>query len=159
MNTQEVYVTGDEFGNTINVSKNNPEYGYLIVAQETPIFNAGWFKMQSHTATLAGKMSDLEKYNFAVGQVLPGKIYIHESLEAFDNDETKNLKIAGSTGVICTVKGQPIYRKTIYTQDMNQQNIFVEHDNKEEIIAANLKMNKVEKVTNNEQVTEDIFQI
>ncbi len=145
MKASSVYVVGDEFGNVINVSKNNPEFGYIVVAQEKSIFSGSWFKVQKTTALINAKVKDLELHNFGIGEVIPGSIYIHESLEPFDGDDTKNLKIAGDTGVICTFKGQPIYRKVSFTSEANKADILIVHDNKAEIVAALNKSNvKVE---------------
>ena len=46
------------------------------------------------------------------------------------------MKIAGSTGVVCKVNGQPIYRKTVYTDIPTLKEELIAHDNIEEIKAA-----------------------
>jgi adenine specific DNA methylase Mod len=72
--------------------------------------------------------------NFYAGQELPGKIVIQESLEPFNQkNPRKDLKIAGSTGIVCTLNGQPIYRRTIYKQDSFAENKLIQHDNVEQL--------------------------
>jgi len=84
-----------------------------------------------------GVLSELQEEGFYKGQELAGKIIIKESLTPFNEKQPeKDLKIAGDTGVICTVDGNPIYRKTVYSQDANTADTFVKHDNVDEIRAA-----------------------
>jgi L-ascorbate metabolism protein UlaG (beta-lactamase superfamily) len=73
-----------------------------------------------------------------MGQELPGRVVIRESLKPFnDKDPSRDLKIAGDTGVVCKVNGQPIYRKTIYTDVAAVEEVQIAHDNIDEIRAAN----------------------
>jgi hypothetical protein len=46
------------------------------------------------------------------------------------------LKIAGDTGIICSVEGQPIYRKTIYSSASNAEDVLIKHDNVDELRTA-----------------------
>ena len=83
-------------------------------------------------------MEDLKDEGYYLGQELPGKIIIVESLNpANKKDLTRNLKTAGNTGVVCKVNGEPIYRKTIYSIVSNASDQLVKHDNVDEIKAAN----------------------
>ena len=45
--------------------------------------------------------------------------------------------MVGYTGVVCCVDGQPIYRKTEYTYDVNAQDVLINHDNGDDIRSAN----------------------
>ena len=64
-------------------------------------------------------------------------ILIKESLIPFNaKNPERDLKIAGDTGIVCRLEGLPIYRKTYYSTKANVDDIFVQHDNKEEIKSA-----------------------
>ena len=47
-----------------------------------------------------------------------------------------DFKVVPGTGVICTVDGEPIYRRTLWDPTGNVTDTFIAHDNKEEIMAA-----------------------
>ena len=135
----KVKVTGDELGNVIHQSVNNPEYGYVRVEQVRSIFDDnGFLRRKKISALIHGTMEDLKQEGYYVGLELPGKIVIIESIKPTNKkDGTINLKYAGDTGVVCKINGQPIYRKTIYTIITNVVDELVKHDNSEEIKAAN----------------------
>jgi hypothetical protein len=79
----------------------------------------------------------MKAMNFFADKELPGTVLIKESLVPFNaKDPERDLKVAGSTGIVCTLDGLPIYRKTYYSIKSNVEDIFVQHDNKEEIKAA-----------------------
>ena len=62
---------------------------------------------------------------------------IKESLTPFNTKKPESdLKIAGTTGVVCKVNGQPIYRKTIYTDIPTVKEELIAHDNVDEIRGA-----------------------
>ncbi|MFO0453023.1 MAG: hypothetical protein ACK52I_30920 [Pseudomonadota bacterium] len=131
----KVKVVGDENGNVIHISQNNPEYGYIRVQQETIQINEkGWLKAVTRSALIKGKMEDLEKAGYTVNTVLPGKIIVVESLTPFNpQNPEKNMKIAGNTGVVCRIDDQPIYRDTVYTTNVNAYDEFISHTNSDEI--------------------------
>ena len=85
-----------------------------------------------------GTTENLTSYAKNLGKTLPGKIIAIESLEPFNNtNPDRDLKYAGDTGIICCQDGQPIYRKTEYTYDVEAQDILIEHTNGDAIRAAN----------------------
>jgi hypothetical protein len=135
----KVKVTGDELGNVIHQSVNNPEYGYVRVEQVRSMYDDNSFlRKRVVSALIIGTMEDLKDEGYYAGQELPGKIAIIESLTPSNKkDITKNLKHAGNTGVVCKVEDQPIYRKTIYTTMKNLEDKLIKHDNVDEIKAAN----------------------
>jgi hypothetical protein len=100
-----------------------------------------------------GTTENLTSYAKNLGKTLPGKIIAIESLEPFNNSNPdRDLKYAGDTGIICCQDGQPIYRKTEYTYDVEAQDILVEHTNGDAIRAANdssfeLDKSKIKKAT------------
>lgn len=134
MSQNKVYVTADLLGNVIGQSKNE-EYGYIRVEQVVPFINHdGWLKLQKRSALIKGKISDLKSMNFKEGDVLPGKIIVKEQLVPFyPEDPQRNLKMAGSTGIPCTLDDQAIYRETFYTTDESAQDQLIPHNNTEQI--------------------------
>lgn len=134
----QVVVTGDAAGNVIVTSKNNPEYGFIRVEQSRMLVDdRGWARKKTVSALIPGKVEDLQGFDWSAGEVVEGKVVVIESLTPFnEQDPSRDLKIAGDTGVICTVDGNPIYRKTVYSQDANTADTFVKHDNVDEIRAA-----------------------
>lgn len=155
----KVVVSSDEFGNVINISPNNPEYGFVIVKQDAhTISDNGWLRLSKRSALIKGLVTDLVAANFKGGQVLPGKIIVKESLEPFNPENPdQHLKIAGTTGVICNIGGEPIYRDTFYVSNSEAQDVLIMHDeecseairnakNAERVFADKL-INKLDTVT------------
>jgi hypothetical protein len=135
----KVKVTANEAGDVIVMSKDNSKYGHIRVEQKrTVISDKGWVKVKPVSALLHGTVEDLEQFGFQDGQLLGGKIVIKESLVPFNSENPeKDYKIAGTTGIVCCVDGQPIYRKTFYNPSANDQDETIAHDNSEAIRLAN----------------------
>ena len=131
----KVLVTADQNGNTIGVSQNNPEYGYIRVEQQAiQISDEGWLRNVKRSALIKGKVADLQEAGYKEGTELPGRIIVIESLMPFNPENPdRDLKIAGSTGVVCRIDDQPIYRQTFYTQNPTACDEFITHTNREEI--------------------------
>ena len=144
----KVTVMGDANGNVIMQSPNNPEYGCIRVEQSAIQINeTGWLRTVKRSALLKGKMTDLLGANYRVGDTLPGKIVVVESLTPFNQDSPdRNLKLAGSTGIVCRVDDEPIYRETFYTTNPNAYDEFIQHTNTDEIrevMNAQREMNRL----------------
>jgi hypothetical protein len=134
----KVTVIGNEQGQVINVSANNPEYGYVRVVQTRTMFDeSGFLRARKVYALIPGRVEELEMAGFRANQELNGQIIVKESLTPFnENDPERDLKIAGDTGIVCSVEGQPIYRRTQYTASSNAEDTLIQHDNVEELRAA-----------------------
>jgi len=131
----KVTVIESNNGSAINVNPNNPEYGYIRVGQTLSKFNQdGWLQSENRYFLLKGKLNELQNSGMEAGHVLPGKLVRQESLEPFDSYSQP--KVAGDSGVICTVKGQPIYSRVVYDASGTMEDALIAHDNKEEIVAA-----------------------
>jgi hypothetical protein len=129
-----VQIVPDEYDNIIHTSINNPEYGYIKLEQNSPTIKNSWLNFNKRVTLLKGKIEDLHRLQYNKDTILPGKIVIKESLKPFNpNNPDVDLKIAGSTGVICRVDDEPIYRQTFYTTNVNEQDILVQHTNTDEI--------------------------
>jgi hypothetical protein len=135
----KVQIIPDDLGNVIRVSQNNDEFGHVRLEQERVTFgNTGWVNRKTVSTLLHGKVQDLRDMGIQNMTELSGKIVVRESLEPFNtNDPDRDLKIAGSTGIICCQDGQPIYRKTVFTADMNAEDVLVAHTNGDAIREAN----------------------
>ena len=126
-----VMIAADVTGAVIGMSNNNPEFGYIRVQQVArKIGKGGWFSFSKRSALLKGTVEDLKAANFEDGDILPGKIVIKESLTPFyAEDADKHIKRAGDGGPICTLDDQPIYRDSIYTTNMNDEDELIDHNN------------------------------
>jgi len=142
----KVTIVQDEMGNTIRVSKNNPEYGHVVLSQEDSMFTqTGWIKKVTKSTLLHGTVEDLRDEKQLKNKTLQGSIYIVESFKPFSTDNPDyDLKMAGSTGVVCkgtdTETGEmnmPIYRKSYYDPTGTMVDTLVPHTNSQEIREAN----------------------
>lgn len=134
----KVKVTADELGNVVVVSKNNPEWAHIRVEQSRIVIDdAGFARKKNISALIHGTTDDLKSFGWTKGQELTGKIVFKESLEPFNlSQPERDYKIAGKTGIVCCLDGQPIYRKTFYTLNSKAEDISVAHNNTEDIRAA-----------------------
>ncbi len=131
----KVTVIESNNGSAINVNPNNPEYGYIRVGQTLSKFNQdGWLQSENRYFLLKGKLDELQNSGMTAGHTLPGKLVRQESLEPFDSYSQP--KVAGDSGVVCTVNGQPIYSRVVYDASGTMEDTLIAHDNKEEIVAA-----------------------
>lgn len=129
-----VKVRADNFGNVIHVSENNPEYGWVLLAQPVVTMERGWFRKKERIARIMGLVKDLQAQGFYKDQVLPGKIVVKESLTPFnDKDPDRNLKMSGRYGIPCTYYGEPIYRECFYTENKEDHDVLISHTNTREI--------------------------
>ena len=134
----KVKVLKNEDGSVLNISENNPDYAWVLLQQvRTVVDDNGFLRRKPVSALIPGYVSELQETGFFAGQQLDGKIIVEESLEPF-NDKTpeRDLKIAGETGVVCTLGGLPIFRRTKFSFDANGADTLIKHDNVEQLRAA-----------------------
>ena len=134
----KVLVVADATGAVINVSENNPQFGYVKLQQvRNVIDDNGFLRRKPVNALLPGTVEDLKLLNLFAGQAMTGKIVIEEGLEPFNKKTPeRDLKIAGDTGIVCTWQGLPIYRRTKFSFDTIQEDSYQKHDNVDELRAA-----------------------
>lgn len=146
----KVQIVPDELGNVIRMS-NNPEFGYVRLSQDSHKVTNGFVKRIPLTTLLHGELESLRSMDIQNKTELSGKIIVKEQLTPFSTDNSdRDYKIAGNTGIICCVHGEPIYRKTFFTEDVTAENILLDHTNGDAIRSANnapvdakmLKINK-----------------
>lgn len=134
----KVIVSGEESGAVVYTSEHNPDYGYFKVEQVRSIVDDnGFLSRKKVTALVPGLVEDLLAMNLVKGQSIEGKIIVEESLEPFNKKQPKrDLKVAGDTGIACTLGGMPIYRRTKFTFNESAVDTRIEHDNVDELRAA-----------------------
>ena len=152
----KVVVTGNEVGQVVIASKENPIYGHIRVEQKrTLLTNKGWVRSKILSALIHGTVEELESLGFAAGEIIPGKIIIKESLVPFNlKDPSVDYKVAGKTGIICMVDQQPIYRKCFYNPSGTETDELISHTNAEQIRLANQKLQ--EEVSSTEELDLDL---
>jgi hypothetical protein len=65
---------------------------------------------------------------------LNGRIIVQESTTPWnEKNPERELKVAGATGIVCRIEGNPIYRRTLYTEKENLTDTFLAHDNVDEL--------------------------
>jgi hypothetical protein len=136
----QVNVSSNEDGGVITLSKNNPEFGFIRLTQRRLVINKkGWVNMKELSALVQADIETLKSLEWVANQKLVGNIVIKESLEPFNNEYAdKDLKVAGDTGIVCCLDGQPIYRKCFYDPTGNDPDSLVQHNNSVEIKSASL---------------------
>jgi hypothetical protein len=134
-----VKVTADEAGNVIVKSKTNPEYGHIRVEQTRMLIdNSGFARKMKLSALIPGTVEDLAGFGWDAGEAVEGKIIVRQSLAPFNKkDPERDYKIAGETGIVCCVDGEPIYRKHFYTADSTATDY--DTDESGEIVNGGLK--------------------
>ena len=135
-----VKIDADELGNVIRQSSKNPDYGFIRLTQKRRMIGANNFVNVKQLSTLIhGKIEDLEETGLQHTKEINGKIYIIEQTTPFNEENPDiDLKMAGTTGIVCaTSDGEPIYRKTFYSEDENVSDTLVPHANGDAIREAN----------------------
>ena len=152
----KVTIVQDENGSVIRVSKNNPEFGHVRLTQEKVGFGAqGWVNRKVRSTLIHGTVEDLQSIGIADQTELPGHIVIREQLEAFSaSNPDRDLKIAGDTEIVCCKHGEPIYRKTFYSLDLDEGDTLVAHTNGDAIREAN--GTDTQKVTISKEMVEEM---
>jgi hypothetical protein len=152
MNSKVIVLADDTTGAVVNVSENNPDYGYVRVSQvRTVVDDNGFLRRKQITALMPALVEDLTEMRLFSGQQLDGKIVVEESLEPFNTKSPeRDLKVAGETGIVCTLGGYPIYRRTKFSFDTNASDVSVKHDNVEELRNAYALQNSTAAIQPNE---------
>ena len=140
MSKQDVKVTAKD--GAVVVPSANPEFGYIRVASNSIGVDAnGWARKTSKSALIKGAVEDLKSIGLTEGQSLPGQIVIVESHEPTNpNNLEQDMKRAGETNIPCTADGQPIYRTSLYTTNMEATDSLIAHDNGDAIKAAQAEL-------------------
>ena len=113
----KVKVTADQAGNVIVRSAKNPEYGHIRVEQiRMVIDDTGFARKKKLSALIPGTVEDLKGFGWSDSDEVGGHIIVKDSLKPFNKkDPERDYKVAGKSGVVCCVDGQPIFRRNFYT--------------------------------------------
>ena len=143
MNSTVKIVADATTGAVVRVSETSPEFASVRLEQvRTVIGNNNFIERKVVSTLLQGDTADLTAMGFYAGQELPGTIVIEESLAPFNKKTPeRDLKVAGETGIVCTVGGQPIYRRAVYSTASNAQDTLIKHDNVEQLRSAYAQAN------------------
>jgi len=138
MNSTVKVVADATTGAVVRVSETNPEFASVRLEQvRTVIGNNNFIERKTVSTLLQGATADLTAMGFYAGQELPGTIVIEESMTPFNKkNPERDLKIAGETGIICSVGGQPIYRRAVFSTATNATDTLIKHDNVEQLRSA-----------------------
>lgn len=130
-----VIVLANQAGQVIQLSKKNVEWGYIRVSQVKITFENGFANESTIVALISARLSTLKLMDYKKDQEIKGQILVIEQLEPFDKkNPEKDIKTTDNeSGIECKVNGMPIYRKHFYTTDMSLKDIYLKHDNTEEI--------------------------
>jgi len=137
MNSKVIVLADETTGAVVNVS-DNPKFGYVRCQQTKAIIDKnGFLSRKVLTALVPGELEDLKALGYYAGQVLDANIVVDESLSPFNKkDPSRDLKIAGQTGIVCTLDGEPIYRRTRVTFNLSETDTPIKHNNTDELKAA-----------------------
>jgi hypothetical protein len=146
----KVRVMADAAGNVVVPSKNNSEWGHIRVTQDRMVIDdRGFARKRTLSALIPGTVNDLKGFGWKKDQEVEGTVFFKEQLEPFNKkDPDRDFKKAGKTDVVCCIDGQPIYRKTFYSQlpQVTDEHILddegypLSHDNVDDIRAAYIEL-------------------
>lgn len=109
----------------VNPTK-NAEYSYIRVEELAISMENGFAREEKRSAIINGKTELLDKLGYVNGQILVGKIVAKESLTPFAPGQEP--KKAGKDGAVITSNGQPVYRQTYFTSDMDAKDELIAFD-------------------------------
>jgi len=135
MNSNVTVVADATTNAVISISANNPQYGFVRFQQtRTMIDESGFLRRRTVSSLIHAPILMLQEMKYYSGQIIPGNIVVKESMIPFNKKTPeRDLKVAGATGIVCRVNGEPIYRKTTYSQNPNSVDEIIAHDNIEEL--------------------------
>lgn len=133
--------SGLVFNSTGISAKDGKEYGWYTV-QSTFVDRSG--SMDKVTVLTALRSTSLEAFNAAplvAGEILDGKIIVKESTTKNPFRANQEPKRKGKDGGILLFNGQPIYRETEFTTDLNAQSVLVAYTSEAPVAVAATKLN------------------
>lgn len=135
--------TGEVFTKNENVGKDGKVYGFIGLEQTIVDMGSAVGRITKRNAlkSFSEESFNLAKDFLKEGTELKGQIIVEETIDPAihkNGDKTGfSMKLAGKEedAPICKVNGQPVYRRSVYTEDMNATDTLVQHDNTVEIKA------------------------
>lgn len=135
----KVKVTADAVGNVVIPSRNNADWGHIRVEQERIVIDErGFARKKRLSALIPGLINDLKSFGWKANQELKGSVIIKEQLTPFNpRDPERDYKIAGRTGIVCCVYGEPMYFKTFYSPNPDAMDVHILDENKNPVTHTN----------------------
>lgn len=142
-NAEGVFVPTSE----VAIAGKNPEWCAINVVSVSTSYSGG-FKNERYLSALI-RMKTTSN-NHKAGQHIPGKIYVVESTTPQNpNDLKQGMKFvnadAQANNLPCCIGGEVIYRNAFFTDDMNQSDTLIAHDNDD---AIRTKLAEVRAISN-----------
>lgn len=128
--------SGLVFNSTGISAKDGKEYGWYTV-QSTVVDRSG--SIDKVTVLTALRSTSAEAFNaapLAAGEIIDGKIVVKESTTKNPFRANQEPKRKGKDGGILLFNGQPIYRETEFTTDLNAQNVLVAYTSEAPVAAT-----------------------
>lgn len=144
--TDKVFTLNTNEDGTPKLGKDGKKYGFFRIEQKEIDLTSAVASVRTRSALKAITEESFEacKDVLTAGTVVKGKIIAKESLI---KEQGYTEKRAGQEedAPICTLGNQPIYRTTVYTENMEDEDVLIQHDNTEEIKAfqATLKVQAI----------------
>lgn len=122
-------------GSIVGQSQNSPEWGYIRLTETRMSIANNWMRTENLSTLIRGKYEELKVANLTHGTTFPGKLVIRESLDPFNPGpyQDLDLKRAFKDGPLLVVEDEPIYRATVHTYNMEEQDVLLTHTNVQEV--------------------------
>lgn len=154
----KVKVVADPATGSVVHTSSNEDFGYIRLEQVRTVIDekSQFLKRKVLSTLIHGEISALKECGYYAGQELPGNILVEESFAPFNSkNPEKDLKIAGSTRIVCVGRDEdgaikPIYGRNVYSPNAGKVDKSIDHINKEEIKAAYAAQSHVQHVKPNE---------
>ena len=122
--------TGNVFTPNAKLGKDGVQYGYIRV-EKTDLHLTGFARVQRRSALIPISEKDYNAYanQLAEGKKLSGKIVYMDSLVPMDGYKSMDI-VNRETGEVKSVtsNGKVVYRKTMFTEDINACDTKVVYD-------------------------------
>ena len=130
-----IVVAHPETKSVITPSSSTEGWGSIRVEQSAFEVNNGIINQKKRVAFFRAKLEVLNALGLVDGQALPisGKIVVKESMAPFyEGQKPKQTP----SGVVLKANGQPIYRETSFSANLDTCDELIPHTNVEEVKAA-----------------------
>lgn len=118
---------GQVFTSTGVSSKDGKEYGYIRLESTEVDFSGPVAQVKKRSALKSMTREAFDMSGLAAGLEIPGRIIVKESLTKNPFKANQEPKRQGKEGGILLYNGQPIYRETEFTTDLNAQDVTIAH--------------------------------
>lgn len=126
-----------ETNEVLTPNPNKAGWSTTRVEQSTPTMSGRIVNIQKRVAFITGETANMEALGLTNGGEfpIPGRLVVKESLTPFYEGQSPKI-VPNTNDLVCTLGGAPIYREVTFSSDTTVQDVFVAHDNIDEIRAA-----------------------